>query len=548
MSKKASNGRSIDDFIEEQNRRKKGGSDLRQAPHQDGSEARRESYREPQEIRRGSYDDGNGGGRGGEPKKRKRKLGIILVIIQLVLSVLVMGMLFMLNMFPTKYLIIGGAVLAVLWIIALVTQFSKGKAHIVGKIISIAVCVLIAVAMYYVLITNNMLSAITKSGKNTYNIAAAVREDDPAQSIYDAAGYSFGIQTRYSREQVDEAIEGINKDLGTQINVVVYDSALDMVNGLMSGNVDAIIYNTNLDSTLDELYGGDKPFSESIRILTNIKIETQEEETENARSVEDVAEDCFAIYISGNDTYELSELGRSDVNIIAFVNPNSKQVLLVSTPRDYYLTFPGVTGDSRDKLTHAGWYGIECSMDTLEQLYGCEINYNIKVNFNAVIKMVDSLGGVTVNNEIAFTSNAGIYFPQGEVYMDGKTALEYVRERKHIASGDNQRGRNQMAVLSAMIDKAMSPSIITSYASIMSEMSDCMVTSMTDSEIKKFVKMQLDDGGSWNVKSVNATGFNSNDYCYTLGAYSYVMEPDSESINAIKTQIDALYRGEVLSE
>ena len=257
----------------------------------------------------------------------------------------------------------------------------------------------------------------------------------------------------------------------------------------------------------------------------------------------------FTVYITGIDTYgPISTSSRSDVNILATVNPETKQILLTSTPRDYYVEFPGVTNGQLDKLTHAGIYGVDCSMDTLEQLYGINIDYYVKVNFTSVIKIVDQLGGINVYSEYDFTSIDGYHYQQGYNELNGEEALSFARERKAFADGDNQRGKNQQAVITALLQKAISPAILTNYAGLLGSLDGNMETNMSMDDITELIKMQLGDGSSWEVISQSVVGSNSQDYCYSLANSAYVMIPDQASVDAAKAKIQQVLNGETITD
>ena len=263
----------------------------------------------------------------------------------------------------------------------------------------------------------------------------------------------------------------------------------------------------------------------------------------------DVTEEPFSVYISGNDSYGSVDVqGRSDVNIIIFVNPATKQILQVSTPRDFYVKFPNVTGETKDKLTHSGNFGIQCSMDTMESIYGTEIDYYARVNFTSLIKMVDALGGIDVDADYAFNTFDGKSFVQGLNHLNGEDALSFSRERYSLPNGDFDRGRHQQLVIEAMMQKAMSPAILTSYAGIMSSLQDSFVTSMPSSDITSLVKLMLKDGSGWNMVKASASGTGATDYCYSLGFAASVVVPDEVSVQQIRAQIQALYNGEILTQ
>ena len=264
-----------------------------------------------------------------------------------------------------------------------------------------------------------------------------------------------------------------------------------------------------------------------------------------------ITKEPFVIYLSGVDTRgELTENARSDVNILAAVNPVTKRVALVNTPRDYYVDLAGT--DSKDKLTHAGLYGVETSMETLGNLYGVNVDHYIRINFAGFISIIDALGGVDVYSDQAFTSvgSPGYYDPttfvEGWNHLDGKSALAFARERHAFASGDIQRGINQMKVIDAMLNKIKSPALLMGFSKIMDAASDCFVTSFSKDQISALVRMQLSDFAEWDIESYTVTGTSSSSTkCYSAkGQKLYVMKPDDSSVSKAREMIASVLGGE----
>lgn len=252
----------------------------------------------------------------------------------------------------------------------------------------------------------------------------------------------------------------------------------------------------------------------------------------------------FNVYISGIDVYgDIDQESRSDVNLIATVNPGTHKILLTTTPRDYYVRIPGVSGDERDKLTHAGNYGVDTSMATLEELYGTKIPFYIRVNFTSVEEIVDVMGGIDVESELAFTTSkaAGeiVDVKEGMNHFNGKQALAFVRERKALADGDNQRGKNQQALLSALIKKAVSPMIIFHANEMIGSVAGNADTNLSEAQIKSLIRMQISQMKGWDIESVAAEGDGSQkQYCYSYrGGPLYVSVPDESSVEKIKRKI-----------
>ena len=264
-----------------------------------------------------------------------------------------------------------------------------------------------------------------------------------------------------------------------------------------------------------------------------------------------ITKEPFVVYLSGVDTRgDLTDKARSDVNIIAAVNPVTKQVVLINTPRDYYVDLAGT--NSKDKLTHAGLYGVQTSMDTLGNLYGVDVQHYIRINFAGFINIIDALGGVDVYSDQAFTSvgSPGYYDPttfvEGWNHLDGKAALAFARERHAFKTGDVQRGINQMKVIDAMLNKIKSPALLMGFSKIMDSAADCFVTSLSQNQISALVRMQLSDFAEWNIESYTVTGSSgSSTKCYSAkGQKLYVMKPDEASVAKAKEMIAAVMGGE----
>ena len=264
-----------------------------------------------------------------------------------------------------------------------------------------------------------------------------------------------------------------------------------------------------------------------------------------------ITKEPFVVYLSGVDNRgELTEKARSDVNILAVVNPETKQVALINTPRDYYVDLAGT--DSKDKLTHAGLYGVETSMATLGNLYGVNVEHYIRINFAGFISIIDAIGGVDVYSDQAFTSvgSPGYYdpttFAEGWNHLDGKSALAFARERHAFKTGDIQRGINQMKVIDAMVEKLKSPALLMSFSKLMDAMADCFVTSLSQEQISALVRMQLSDLSSWDIQSYSVTGTGAkSSKCYSAKGQSlYVMKPDENSVNEAKALVAAVLGGE----
>ena len=444
------------------------------------------------------------------------------------------------NIVPLKYLILL-LVFFVLYDIGLFfLLFKKNKKkNIIGYVLGGLIIVLMGVLFYYLSITMGFFKGFGNNKYKEENYLILVLEESEFDSIDDLTNIGY---TTNELSNIDKALEKLNSE--TDIENIKYDNSSLMFEDLINKNVDSVMIE---ESSMSLIYEQNEEYSGMFKTIHTINIKTEIE----IKSEVDVTNSPFSIYISGIDSYgSIATVSRSDVNMIATINPNTKQVLLVSVPRDYYVQLRGTTG-YKDKLTHAGVYGVETSMGTLEDLLDTEINYYARVNFTSLEKIVDALGGVDVYSKYSFTSSqatgATYYFSKGYNHMNGQQALSFSRERKALPGGDRSRGENQQAVIDGIIRKATSPAIITGYVKILNSLKDTFQTNMTDTDIQKLIKMQLDDMASWNITSYSLDGSDGNDYTYSYPSEKlYVMIPDEESVTEAKQMIDKVYAGEKL--
>lgn len=480
--------------------------------------------------------------------KRNRKIGYIMSLVQLFLTVLFCGLLVYLNIVPIKYLV--PAIIALLILVGYVflTQMGKKKSRAIGKIICVVMSIILALGSFYLVVTNNMLAAITGGNTKTDIVSVIVLKSDSAKDINDVKDYNFGISDIIDRNNTDKAIEKIDTLTESKIDTTAYDDYHELAKALLDGDTKVIIMNESYRSTINETY---ENFDDDTRVIKTFKFITK---IDSPNDVE-VTKDPFIIYLGGNDQYgdEVTATGRSDVNICAVVNPNTHQVLLVSTPRDYYIELVDANGNvpagSLDKLTHAGNFGIDSSMKTLGKLYNTTIDYYVRVNFTGFTNIVDELDGITVDSEYDFTSIDGYHFNKGTNKLNGTYALHYARERKSFAAGDMQRNKHQTQVLQAIIDKITSTKILTNYTGIMSSVSTSFITNFDSKDISDLVKMQLNDGKSWEVLSYNVTGTGGKEYVYSIKSFpTSVVYQDSTQVDNAKSLIGKVMNGDTISQ
>lgn len=498
-------------------------------------------------------------------KSKWGKTAVVLLLLQFLSSAGLMTAIVVLNMMPEVYLIIGAALLLLLLILSFRLLFSrKGKKNkkngkkkskagmyvkrIVGTILSVVLTLACIVGTYAVAKGIGTLSGILNEKVVVEEtVSAFVLKDDPAKSIGDAAEYTFGVTEAYDWENTQKAVNDIKEKFDIELRTEKFDSVLSMVDALRSEQVGAILLNEAYVDVLKDM-DGYEDFSDETRVLFASKSKVVQKVESNKK---DVTTDPFVVYISGSDTRSTTlAKSRSDVNLLAVINPETKQVLLINTPRDYYVNTT-VSGDSKDKLTHCGIYGVECSMGTLGSIYGVDVTHYAQINFTGFETLIDAIGGITVYSEkTTRTREGGFQVYEGDNEMSGAVALAFVRDRFNFAGGDLARGNHQMAVVKAVIKKVCSgTTIINNYSAILDSIEGMFVTDFTSSEISALAKMQLQDAASWNVQTYAVTGKGGSEKTYSMPTLrSYVMYPDDASVNYAKTLIGKVMNGETLTE
>jgi LCP family protein required for cell wall assembly len=468
-----------------------------------------------------------------KPIRPLRKTSMVLITIQCILTALFILMFIYLDLSPLRYTVILSALLILLiGLIILLSRWNGGR--FVACIISVIVSISLGYGVYLMNSTSNLLQSITSVNTEKHTINVYVRADDPAQSIENTGDYTYGILNTLGRDNTDESIYKISELINTTLTVKTYSSITEMLDGLLSGKCDAIILNESYITMVSEIDGYSN-IESRIRVIYSNVVErkvTSEETTGKT-----ITEDSFIVYVSGIDTTgSISAASRSDVNILMAVNPADKRILLLSTPRDYYIPL-SISGGTHDKLTHAGRYGINVSMDTLKMLYETDIDYYIRLNFTSFVKIIDALGGIRVYSDYSFSTKS-YSFKKGYNNMNGAQALEFARERYSFAEGDRQRGKNQMAVIQGVIEKVTSAAVLSRYSSLLSSVQSSIQTNISTTEIGSLVKQQLNDMKGWNISTYSVDGTGSSEYTYSIpNQRAYVMIPDVSTVDEAKLKL-----------
>lgn len=482
-------------------------------------------------------------------KKFSKVLSILLSVVLVVSSFYLLYQVIRLNVLPSKFLFpltIGVVVLDAIFILLLI-YFSK---NVVSKIICVVLTLLVCAAScfggYYISKTKSALSNITNVAKHAKNtVSVIVKESSSIKNKSQLNGVSVG-SLRLNEQGSKKVLKELSSE-GIVLNQTEYDSMTTLLEAFYNGEVDSIIINESSRSQILDMEAYSN-FDSNTRVVyqTSYKVKNND----SATSVSDITSKPFNVLISGSDTRGgFDENGRSDVIMIATVNPKTHTILLTSVPRDFYVTTACDAGDgcmqgALDKITHTGIHGTNTTKRTVEQLLGIEINYTFKVGFDTVTELVDVLGGVDVYVEPGYaTTTSEFSVHEGVNHLNAQQALAFARERYSYTEGDRQRTKNQQQVLMGIVKEATKPSVITNYAAIMDTMANTFSTTMSNEEITDLIKYQLNNNPTWKMEQYMVDGTGDTLMCAELGDAASVMVPDQSTVKMAKDKINAVLAG-----
>lgn len=493
--------------------------------------------------------------------------GFVLVAVMTIMAVILIAGIIDLNILKKSLLAAVIALMAALIVIIGVSQRWLVPG-IITKVISIILTVIIVFGIRYVKATTRALDKISSMKTEINNVCVYVLNDSDYNTPADIPKDKYGIVENLDRENTEKALDMLVKELDSSVSCEQYPGIMQLVNALYDGEVEAIVLNSSFISVFEGV-SGYSDIESRLREVWSADIETViEDNKDNDKDNQDKdnnkddekptenpydeykdylygGDDVFTLYVSGIDTTGSPMVNRnSDVNILITFNTKTRQILMINTPRDFYVPL-SISNGVKDKLTHAGCYGIQVSVDTLEMLYGINIDDYLKVNFTGFVNVIDELGGVSVYSEYAFDVG-GDHFTKGNNYLYGREALVFARERHSFGSGDRQRGKNQMAVIKGIIDKCTTTDALLNYENLLEAISSSIATSMSRDEITDFIKMQLSDMRGWNVVTYSVDGSGDNLMTFSLDSPNYVMVPYQETVDKAREYLRKIYAGEII--
>lgn len=489
-----------------------------------------------------------------EQNKVLRGIGIVLSILLVVATFYLLYQLIKINVLPTKLLF-----LITIIFVLLDAIFALLLCYYTRAVVSKIICVVITLVLifgscmggYYISKTGSLLTNITNVTKHAKNtVSVVVKQSSDIKNKSQLNGLSVGTLRTIGTQGSSKALKELSKD-GIVMNQNEYDSLSAMLEAFYNGEVDSIIINESSRSQILDMESyADFDNNTKVVYQTSYKVEN----TDKANAVSDITSKPFNVLVSGSDTRGgFDENGRSDVIMVATVNPKTSTILLTSVPRDFYVTTAcdaadGCMQGALDKITHTGIHGTNTTKRTVEQLLGIEINYTFKVGFDAVTELVDAVGGVDVTvapgyavDHFACMYNLSVH--EGVNHLNGEQALAFARERYAYTEGDRQRTKNQQLVLMGIVDKITSPSIVQNYSSIMDAMSNTFSTTMSSSEISDLIKYQINNNPKWKMEQYMVDGTGDTLMCAELGDAASVMVPDQSTVKMAKDKINAVLAG-----
>lgn len=496
----------------------------------------------------------------GSPRRRTGadRFGILTFFLLLISSGFLAARLLTTGVLTQKLTLLLLSVLAGLNVLFAVTQLPRWRNKLWKLVLGVVALALSAGMIYATVATNAVLETLSRvsSTGSVKTVVVRVRENDSAQEIGDTFGYTYGYLAQTDTDTTDALLAHLEEGLG-QVKAKSYDTPTALADALYNREVDAVILGKGMVSTLKQT-DGYKDFTSRTREIYTYDV-THESDTIAPNA--NISRQPFVVYCSGTDERISDTLlnTRSDANILAVVNPSTHKILLVNIPRDYYLPLP--FNGEMDKLTHFSVYsdkGMDEPIEALNTLLGVKADYYARVNFSGLMDIVDALGGIDVTSPVDFTTIAmempnengdGGYhdeaftFTEGVNHLNGREALAFSRERSAFAQGDVQRGRNQMAVLQAIIDKATSPAILSGYQDVLKAVSGSVLTNMPQQDILKLVKLQLEDKVDWDISTYTLSGTTDMQDCFTTGFPLSVLVPDESSVAAARRMIRELING-----
>ena len=466
-------------------------------------------------------------------------INYILMAGYVILAGIVLFQMFRYNLLAFRFINIIITVLAVLLAIGAGIFIKKKIAKVFTLLLLIFGITLGSIGVFGIQQFVSVTSKLNETAAvSNYTMSIAVLKDSEIESVSQLESVAAPVDN--DQENVQKLIDDVQKNKQKTLTVTSIESYLEAYKQLQSGEVKAIVLNEAFENIIESEYPN---HADTIKKIYTMGVKKTVKGPKVSKG------NGMTIYVSGIDTYgPINSVSRSDVNILMTVNTDTKEVLLTTTPRDSYVPIADGGNNQYDKLTHAGIYGVDASIHTLENLYGIDINYYVRLNFTSFLKLIDLLGGIDVYNDQEFNAhtNDGKHYPVGNLHLNSKDALGFVRERYALADGDRDRGRNQQKVITAIIQKLTSAEVLANYSAVIQGLQESVQTNMPVEVMTDLVNRQLEKGGKYDVQSQDLKGTGRMDLpSYAMpGSQLYMMEVSQDSLASVKAAMTSVLKGE----
>lgn len=470
---------------------------------------------------------------------RRNTLGKFLSLLSMISFIYLSGLLLRHGLLPSRF---RWALILVLFLIqgALIygsfrPRVSSGKRFVFG-LLSTLLFLVMGLGGFYLGEGLNTLDKMAAEDEDVIAFSMVVLKDSPIEDWVELKKNAVATALGQDREHLSLYLSRLEKETGERLEILDAKSYVEGAQNLLDGRIPVFLLNESYRELIDEQMA----FSINTRIINPSSVKLSKVKVNHEKIVKEAKkQESFHFYISGIDTYgQLATVSRSDVNLLVTVNPRDQKIMITTIPRDTYLPLAEGGMEGYDKLTHAGIYGVKSSVKTLENFLDIDINYYARVNFSSLIRIVDVLGGIDVDNDQAFGA-----FSQGRIHLDGEGALRFSRERYALERGDFDRGMNQTKVLAAMIEKALSPAILMNYSDFLKVALSSTETNIPKDKLIELVNQQLDKKSKWEIRSQEIRGVGEMGLpSYAMPGWNlYMLVPSRESVEGVKKEIVAVY-------
>ncbi len=470
--------------------------------------------------------------------KKENKTTLLIATITSIITLIGLGVIIRLNVLPTNYLLIFITLVIANLILLIYLGFNKKSK--VPEVLLIVMALIMGATVPYTSKLDSALRKITNHNVEKHTVNILVHYDSPYETIQDVIDLPFGANTSIDQEAVNQATQFIKNETDKEPHIQRFNDFTSLNQAFDAGMPEVLLLRSEHMDSLDEIFEG---FISKVKVIASYTYEVSLDENLNTNT----NKDTFSIYISGLDfAGDISGTQRSDANIVLTINPIKHEILMTSIPRDTFVV--RADNGQKDKLSLVGSSGMNNIVKTIENFLEMDIDYTLKVNWTSVIDVVDALGGITVDSPHSFKSHQ-YYFNKGLNDLDGQKALSFVSNRKNLPEGDDSRAKNQQIVLQAIINKILSPSIITNYHSFLDAISDSIVLNMPSNQLNNLIKAQLNSMSSWDIYSTQVIGevFDTWD-CYSAkGVYQVVKEPDAKLLSQAQRLIEMMENNESIA-